>query len=153
MAPIREGEDMLPRHVWTGMTLAALLTIGAGLRAADDKAEGDLKKLEGTWTTPASDGGKVTYTFKGDKLKVVAPSRTYEITVKIDPEAKPHKTIDFKIDEAPDDAKGKTSRGIYKFDGDDKLIWCFRPEGDERPTAYEMVGFEQILGELTREKK
>ena len=37
MAPIRirEGEDMLPRHVWTGMTLAALLTIGAGLRAAD----------------------------------------------------------------------------------------------------------------------
>ncbi len=153
MAPIWEGEGMLPRYVRTGLTLAALLTIGAGLRAADDKAAGDLKKLEGTWTTPASDGGKATYTFKGDKLKVVAPSRTYEITVAIDPAAKPHKTIDFKIDEAPDDAKGKTSRGIYKFDGDDKLIWCFRPEGDERPTEYEMVGFEQILGELTREKK
>ena len=52
-----------------------------------------------------------------------------------------------------DDAKGKTSRGIYKFDGDDKLIWCFRPEGDDRPTEYEMVGFEQILGELVRERK
>ena len=139
---------MLPRHVWTGMTLAALLAIGAGLRAADDKAAGDLKKLEGTWTTPAGDGGKVTYSFKGEKLKVVAPSRTYEITVTIDPEAKPDKTIDFKIDEAPDDAKGKTSKGIYKFDGDDKLIWCFRPEGDDHPTEYEMVGFEQILGEL-----
>ncbi len=143
---------MLPRHVWTGMTLAALLTIGAGLRAAEDKAAGDLKKLEGTWTTPASDGGKATYTFKGDKLKVVAPTRTYEITVDIDSDANPDKTIDFKIDEAPDDAKGKTSKGIYKFDGEDKLIWCFRPEGD-RPSKYEMVGFEQILSELMRAKK
>lgn len=143
---------MLPRHAWTGITLAAMLTIGAGLRAADDKAEDDLKKMEGTWTTPASDGGKATYTFKGEKLKVVAPSRTYEITVSIDPKAKPEKTIDFKIDEAPDDAKGKTSKGIYKFDGDDKLIWSFRPEGD-RPKEYEMVGVEQILSELTREKK
>jgi uncharacterized protein (TIGR03067 family) len=134
------------------MTLAALLTIGAGLRAADDKADGDLKKLEGTWTTPAGDGGKATYTFKGDKLKVVAPSRTYEITVVIDSEANPDKTIDFKIDEAPDDAKGKTSKGIYKFESDDKFVFCFTPEG-ERPTKFEQVGFEQFLTELKRKDK
>ena len=119
--------------------------------AADDKIEGDLKKLQGKWITPAGDGGKVSYTFKGNKMKVVAPSRTYEMTVKIDDKAKPDKTIDFKIDEAPDDAKGKTSLGIYKFDGE-KLIWCFRPEGD-RPTKYEQIGYEQILGELTHEKE
>lgn len=142
---------MTRNHALAGMTLAVLLSLGAGVRAADDKAKAELKKLEGKWTTPSGNGGEVSYTFKGDKLKVVAPSRTYEMTVTIDPEAKPEKTIDFKIDEAPDDAKGKTCKGIYKLEGDDKLIWCFRPEGD-RPTTYEMVGFEQILGELKREK-
>ncbi len=87
-------------------------------QADDDKADPELKKFEGKWTTPAGDGGKVTYTFKGKKLKIEAPSRTYEMTVKIDSAAKPDKTIDFEIDESPDDAKGKTSKGIYKFDGD-----------------------------------
>ena len=143
---------MIAKRIGIGTILAALLAVCATVRAADEKADADLKKLEGKWTAPAGDGGKVSYTFKGKKLKVVAPSRTYEMTVTIDSEAKPEKTIDFKIDEAPDDAKGKTSKGIYKFDGDDKLIWCFRPEGD-RPTKYEMVGFEQILGELKREKE
>ena len=137
---------------WMGVAVAALVVVGSGVWAADEKGvDAELKKFKGKWTTPTGDGGKSTYTFDGKKLKVVAPSRTYEITVTIDPAAKPDKTIDFKIDEAPDDAKGKTSKGIYKFDGDDKLVWCFRPEGD-RPDKYEMVGFEQILTELTKAK-
>ena len=97
------------------------------------------------------DGGKVTYTFKGNKLKIEAPSRTYEMTVTLDATAKPEKTIDFKIDEAPDDAKGKTCKGIYKFDGNDKFMFCFRPKGD-RPTKYEQIGYEQIVTELTKVK-
>ncbi|GAC1469164.1 MAG: hypothetical protein NVSMB9_12650 [Isosphaeraceae bacterium] len=144
----KKGKTMTWKHSWAWMTVAALLSMGA----VDDKEDGDLKKLEGKWTTASGTGGKVSYTFEGNKLKVVAPSRTYEISITIDSQAKPEKTIDFKIDEAPDDAKGKTSKGIYKFDGDDTLIWCFRPEGD-RPSKYEMVGFEQILSELKREKK
>ena len=76
------------------------------------------------------DGGKVTYSFKGKKLKVETPSRSYEMTVTLDSTAKPDKTIDFKIDEGPEDAKGKTSKGIYKFDGDNKFIFCFCPMGD-----------------------
>ena len=70
------------------------------------------------------------------------------MTVTLDPAAKPEKSIDFKIDEAPDDAKGKTCKGIYKLDGNDKMTFCFRAEGD-RPTKYEMVCFEQIVTELT----
>jgi hypothetical protein len=31
------------------------------------------------------------------------------------------------------------------------MTFCFRPEGD-RPTKYEMVGYEQIVTELTRVK-
>jgi uncharacterized protein (TIGR03067 family) len=55
-----------------------------------------------------------------------------------------------KIDEAPEDAKGQTSRGIYKFDGE-KLIICFRAMG-ERPEKYEMIGFEQIVLTLNKKK-
>jgi uncharacterized protein (TIGR03067 family) len=121
--------------------------------AADDKDGGDLKKLEGKWTTSSGQGGdKITYSFKGNKLKVEAPTRTYEMTVTLDATAKPEKSIDFKIDEGPDDAKGKTCKGIYKFDGGDKFIFCFRPEGD-RPEKYEQVGYEQIVSELKRVKE
>jgi len=143
---------MMTRNRWISLTLAFLLANGAFVRAAADATDSDLKKLEGKWTTPSGGGGKVTYTFKGKTLKIEAPSRSYEMTIVLDATVKPEKTIDFKIDEAPDDAKGKTSKGIYKFDGDDKFIFCFRAEGD-RPTKYEMVGFEQILTELTRVKE
>jgi len=132
-----------------GLGLGVAVLLASAWARADDEA--DLKKLEGTWTVPSGGGGDVVYTFKGKSLKVVAPTRTYEMTVTLDPKAKPDKTIDLKIDEAPDDAKGKTSKGIYKFDGDDTFVLCFRPEG-ERPTKYEQVGFEQILTELKRKK-
>jgi uncharacterized protein (TIGR03067 family) len=142
---------MPTQRAWMGLVLAASLMTGTALRGEDEKLEGDLKLLQGKWTAPAGDGGKVTYTFKGKKLSIEAPSRSYEITITLDEKAKPEKTIDFQIDQAPDDAKGNTSKGIYKFDGKDKFIFCFAPMGD-RPTKYEMVGYEQILTELTRVK-
>jgi uncharacterized protein (TIGR03067 family) len=132
------------------LALVALIVPLSSLRAADDKEkiEGDLKKLQGKWSTKSADGeGKVTYTVDGKKLKVVAPSRTYEMTLTIDAEAKPEKTIDFKIVDGPEDAKGSTSKGIYKFDGD-KFVFCFSPTGD-RPTKFEMEGYEKILTTLT----
>jgi uncharacterized protein (TIGR03067 family) len=141
---------MMTRRAMLSLALTVFV-FGEHARGADDKDRGDLKKLEGKWTAPSNDGGKVTYTFKGNKLKVEAPSRTYEMTIKLDATAKPERTIDLQIDESPDDAKGKTSKGIYKFDGNDKLILCFCPEGD-RPTKYEQIGYEQILTELTRTK-
>jgi uncharacterized protein (TIGR03067 family) len=134
------------------VAVIAALAAGRSASAADDKDGGDLKKLEGQWTAASGDGGKVTYTFKANKVKIEAPSRTYEMTITLDATAKPDKTIDFKIDEAPDDAKGKSSKGIYKFEGNDKFIFCFRPEGD-RPNKYEQIGYEQIVTELARVKK
>jgi uncharacterized protein (TIGR03067 family) len=139
----------------TRFALAALVLglLATGAGAADDgKISADLKKLEGEWTTPSRGGGDVAYTFKGDKLTVKAPTREYKMTVKLDEAAKPNKTIDLHIDEGPDDAKGKTSKGIYKFDGDDKFVFCFTPEA-ERPTKFEQVGFEQFLTELKRKGK
>ncbi len=137
----------------TGIGLVLGLTLTAGLAAwADEKAvDKELKKLEGEWTAESEAGGEARYTFKGDKLEIKAPTRSYKMTVKLDPEAKPDKTLDFQIDEAPEDAKGKTAKAIYKFEDDDTFVFCMRSEGD-RPTKYEQVGFEQILTKLKRKK-
>ncbi len=142
---------MTTQHAAHLLAAVALLTPLAGLRAADEKVAGDLKKIQGRWSTPAADGTKVTYAFDGAKLKVVAPSRSYEMVVTLDPEAKPDKTIDFKIVEGPGDSKGQTSKGIYKFDGDD-LVFCFSPQGN-RPTKFEQEGYEKIVSKLTRMKE
>jgi uncharacterized protein (TIGR03067 family) len=142
---------MTTRRVGIGLVVGIGLSFGLVGFAAEGKDGGDLKKLEGKWTTPSGQGGEVVYSFKANKVKIETPSRTYEMTVTLDATAKPEKTIDFKIDEGPDDAKGKTSKGIYKWDGNDKFIFCFRPEGD-RPDKYEQVGYEQILTELKRSK-
>lgn len=142
---------MNARVALAAVVLALLVTIQ--LKAAESPApSGDLKKLQGEWTTPSQGGDDVVYTFKGDKVTVKAPSREYKMTVKLDESAKPDKRIDLHIDEGPEDAKGKTSKGIYKFDGDDKFVFCFTPEG-ERPTKFEQVGFEQFLTQLKRKKQ
>jgi uncharacterized protein (TIGR03067 family) len=143
---------MLAKNACMALGLAALIVVAPRLLAAEDKVEGDLKKLQGTWTSVSGDGsGKITYTIQGKKFKLEAPSRSYEMTLILDEKAKPDKTIDFQIDEGPEDAKGKTSKGIYKLEGDDKFIYCFAPMGD-RPTKFETEGYEKIVMTLTREK-
>ena len=121
--------------------------------AKDSKLSADLKAMQGSWTATAPSGSDVLFTFKDDKLTVKSPSRSYQITVTLDEKAKPEKTIDLHVDEAPDDAKDKTSKGIYKLDADDrdKLQICFSPEGT-RPSKYETVEPDQYLVELKRKK-
>jgi uncharacterized protein (TIGR03067 family) len=133
------------------LAVVALSFVSLPAWSGDAKVEGDLKKIQGKWTAEAGNGGKTTYTFDGSKLKVEAPTRTYEMTITIDEKAKPEPSIDFKIDEAPEDAKGKTCKGIYKFNGE-KFVFCFRAMG-ERPEKFEMIGFEQIVVTLSKEKK
>jgi uncharacterized protein (TIGR03067 family) len=134
-----------------GLLVGGVLVGAVGVRADDAAVENELKKLAGEWMIKNESGAEISYTFKGDKLVVKAPTRSYKMTVKIDPAAKPEKTIDFHIDEGPDDAKGKTSKGIYKFEDDDSFTFCMRPEGD-RPDKYEQIGYEQIVSKLKRKK-
>jgi uncharacterized protein (TIGR03067 family) len=129
----------------------AVLAAGPVSRGDDVPIEGDLKTIQGEWTVPSGAGGDVTYTFKGKTLSIEAPNRAYKMTIKVDAKAKPEKSIDFHIDEGPDDAKGKDSKGIYQLEGDDGLTLCFSGEGD-RPTKFEQIGFEQILTKLKRKK-
>jgi len=131
--------------------LAGFLAVCTVGRGDDVPIEGDLKSIEGEWTVPSGAGGEVLYTFKGKTLSIETPNRAYKMTIKLDPKAKPEKSIDFHIDEGPDDAKGKDSKGIYQLEGEDSLTLCFSGEGD-RPTKFEQIGFEQILTKLKRKK-
>jgi uncharacterized protein (TIGR03067 family) len=133
------------------MLVAANVVFVAAARAEDTPEDPELKKMEGAWSVPSGFGGEVTYTFKGKSLAIESPNRSYKMTIKLDSKAKPEKSIDFQIDEAPDDAKGKLSKGIYKFEDDGALTLCFRGEG-ERPKEFEQIGFEQIVTKLKRKK-
>lgn len=142
---------MLRKWAVVGMVLSGLMAGVVGAGADETKIEGDLKSMQGAWIAPSGDGGEVLYTFKGKTLVVTAPTRTYEMTVTLNPMAKPEKSIDLKIDKAPEDAMGKQALGIYKLEGEEKLVICFRV-AEGRPEKFEMQGFEQFVVELKRKK-
>jgi uncharacterized protein (TIGR03067 family) len=116
--------------------------------ARDAAAKQDMKKLQGTWKTVASevDGQKIeassttaAVTIKGDKYTVTYPpsetraKKVSEMTFKINPSKKP-KAIDFTAADGSD--KGKLSKGIYELDSDILKI-CFNPDKEgERPTTF-----------------
>jgi uncharacterized protein (TIGR03067 family) len=132
--------------------LAALLVLGgaAGVAAADDTSPADaLKALKGTWVS--EEGIDSTWTFEGETLKASVNGMDYTCKVKADPKAKPM-NLDLLIDEGPEDSKGKTSKCIYKFDGE-KLILCVSMPGKDRPKEFEQTEGESYVFELKKEKK
>jgi uncharacterized protein (TIGR03067 family) len=139
------------RRTRVGWALGLLLLAGAELRAQEVKIEGDLKTMQGEWAGASQGGGEVLYTIKANKLQVKAPTREYTMTMTLDPKAKPEKALGLKIDQGPDDAKGMAVQAIYKLEGEDKLVICFRLQG--RPEKFEEQGFEQFVLDLKRKKK
>ncbi len=139
---------MQPRMQTCVTTIVVLSLISIGVRG-DESPKGDLARMQGDWTVPSGFGGEVTYSFKSDELKIESPNRSYTMKIELKSDAKPEKAIDFKIVDGPEDARGKTSPGIYKFANDDTIILCFRAEGD-RPARFEQIGFEQFVSELKR---
>jgi uncharacterized protein (TIGR03067 family) len=143
--------------------LSALLTfaiaLGAGLVGSpsrslgDNKAKGDaLKAFQGTWQSAENEGIESKWTFDGSMLKASVNGVDYTCKVTVDSEAKPHTTLDLVIDDGPDDAKGKTSKAIYKFDGA-KLILCVSVPGKDRPKDFAQVEDEAYLFELKKQAK
>jgi RNA polymerase sigma factor (sigma-70 family) len=99
--------------------------------AAAESPKTDLERLQGVWAVTASEfegasdlpatmrGAKAT--FAGDRLTLIGPiNRLQLLSVALDPTANP-KTIDTTPIDGP--AKGITSRGIYRLDGD-TLQFC-----------------------------
>jgi uncharacterized protein (TIGR03067 family) len=148
---------MSPRASATGLAALLVVAIGAALllgggapRAlADDDASAEaLKTLKGTWVS--DEGIDSKWTFEGETLKASVNGLDYTCKVKLDPKAKPA-TIDLLIDEGPEDSKGKTSKCIYKLEGE-KLILCVSMPGKDRPKEFEQAEGESYVFELKKEK-
>jgi uncharacterized protein (TIGR03067 family) len=143
-----------------GLTVLLALAISAGFSlggraaraAADDKAAAEaLKALQGTWVSTDADI-EAKWTFEGETLKATVNGDEYTCKVKLDHAAKPHATIDFAIEEGPEDYKGKKSKAIYKLDGA-KLTICVGHPGKDRPKEFEHVEDEAYLYKLKKQKK
>ena len=144
-----------------GFTLVLILAIGTGLNmswcaasaaAGDAKSQAELiKPFLGTWAS-SGDGLDATWTFESEKVKATVAGMEYTCKAKIDADAKPFATIDLVIDDGPEEAKGKTSKGIYKIDGE-KLTLCVSTPGKDRPKEFAQVDDEAYLFELKKEKK
>jgi uncharacterized protein (TIGR03067 family) len=142
------GLPIFALAVWAVAGFASSAT----LVLADDKPQSELlKPFQGTWNS-TGDGIDAKYTFEGEKLKATVNGNDYTCKVKVDTDAKPFATLDLEIDDGPDDAKGKTSKCIYKLDGE-KLTLCVSAPGKDRPKDFATVEDEAYLFELKKEKK
>ena len=123
----------------TAATPIAATIVGA---CADEPAlTGDLAKLQGQWT--AAYGPKkipmvVTIKGTGVSLTVTRPDgqeREWKGEIKIDENARPHKTIDWIKFTKPNGEPARDDLGIYKLEADSITI-CNGGPGNERPTEF-----------------
>ena len=145
----------------TGFMFLLVVAIGAGQSLSwgtssargDEKSEAELfKPFQGTWAS-SGEGIEATWTFDGDKIKANVAGMEYTCKAKIDKDAKPHATIDLTVVDGPEEAKGKTSKGIYKLEGDKLTICVTVPGKEDRPKDFAQVDDEAYLFELKKEKK
>ena len=118
----------------------ALPLVNFGVTA--DEAKGDLKTLQGSWDL-------IYFERNGKEIKLQNNTRTINTgdkfivkrgdqvvaagIMKVDPSKKP-KTSETTYTQGPD--KGKTFKGIYKFDGDTVRFCRAGSPDDERSTGF-----------------
>ncbi len=136
----------LQRLILPAAFLAALIARPAA--AADEKPlKGDLATFQGSWTTKIGPEQNLdaVVTFKGTevKLKLTAPDgQDFEITgeIKLDEEAKPHKTIDWTKFKTPDGDDAPENLGLYEIVDKDTVKVCNGGPNNPRPKEMKAGG-------------
>src|SRR4051794_11956613 len=109
-----------------------------GARADDPAVTGDLAKLQGEWTAKFGPQNiVVVLTIKGSSALLAfsvpdGPQVTSKGEIKIDENAKPHKTLDWVNFTTQAGDKAPTNLGIYQLAGDAITI-CNGGPGNARP--------------------
>ncbi len=124
------------------MFFSLLILAAPALAAPPDRPEGDLAKLQGTWTTKAGPNKDIPVwmEIKNDKVSVrlKIPLQGLEIraegTVKIDDSVTPH-TLDWVGFTALDGQDMPEVLAIYEWDGE-KFRLCNGGPNSDRPTEF-----------------
>ena len=131
-------------------SLALVASLFSSAVVADDAAKSPaLKAIQGTWATSENDSIDAKWEFKGETLKASVNGMEYVGKIKVDDKAKPHSTLDIELTDGPEDAKGKTAKGVYKLDGE-KLVIAVSTPGRDRPKDFEPVPDEVYLFEMKK---
>ncbi|MFO0950724.1 MAG: TIGR03067 domain-containing protein [Isosphaeraceae bacterium] len=138
------------RHPVRWIALALSLAVLPAALRADDKVEGDLKKMQGSWVKASDEGPEITWKVEGTTLKASVNGMDYTCSVKLDEKATPNATADLEIKEGPGDTTGKIAKAIYKFDGE-KLVICISHPGNDRPGEFKYVEDQTVLLLLKKE--
>jgi uncharacterized protein (TIGR03067 family) len=115
---------------------------GASETAAATAAGGDLGKIQGRWTgkVGANQQATLTVAIKGTSVVLSIPTaegQTRELKgeIKIDENAKPHKTLDWINFTNPRGQTSPPNLAIYKLSGDTLTI-CSGGRGNDRPAEF-----------------
>jgi uncharacterized protein (TIGR03067 family) len=147
------GKEDRPKDFAQVNDEAYLFALKKENKRGEEKSDAALfKPFQGTWAS-SGEGIEATWTFDGDKIKANVAGMEYTCKAKIDADAKPHSTIDLTVVDGPEEAKGKTSKGIYKLDGEKLTICVTSPGGENRPKDFAQVEDQSYLFELKKEKK
>ena len=131
--------------------LSAVAGLAVGLSLVPARAEepkGDLKAMQGTWTSK-DEQGESTWVFKDDHVSIKTPTRGYEMTLKLDGAAKPEKSADFKVLDDSPNAKGADGKAIYKVDGG-AISFCLAIGDNGRPKEFKNDFPNSVLFELKK---
>ena len=120
----------------TTRTLIPLLLVF--LSVSTDGASGEATRIDGRWQVWYTSNQSKSYKmeFSGNRFNAVDGEQWYKGEVVIDAEADPAR-IDFIIRECDCGFLGKTSKGIFRWDGDVIEIRGPSP-GDPRPTKFDV---------------
>ena len=114
-----------------------LILLLLGLLSVSTHGAGDeASRFDGLWQVWYTSSQSKSYEmeFSGDRFHAVEGEQWYKGEIVIDAEADPAR-IDFTIRECDCGFLGKTSKGIFRWDGDAIEIRAPAP-GDPRPTEF-----------------
>jgi uncharacterized protein (TIGR03067 family) len=150
--------------MYRNILIVCVAAVSSAVSSEGDAAKGELEKMKGNWTLVSTEGSgkkRTAADFKEFSRKVTG--NTYAVTIeteegvqtigikilKLDPSKSP-KAIDVEMTDGA--AKGKTFRGIYKFEDDTQVICLAVPDKD-RPAKFDPKEGTVTVWKRDKEKK